>query len=151
MVNAVFAIVDPTVIPRLWREIDLSHLVQRDPGQFFVVTFLLSITSLAKAWLFYQVITILHNNDLDLSQPFSKKLRRFIFRLSYAALVIGLFSLYGIKYAEWLMTQGIKMPDTQHMGLGGADVWLFMAIVLYIIAHIFNRGIEIQSENDLTI
>jgi hypothetical protein len=43
------------------------------------------------------------------------------------------------------------MPDTQFLRLGGADVWLFMAVVLFIIAQIFKRGIEIQSENELTI
>jgi len=37
------------------------------------------------------------------------------------------------------------------MRLAGADVWLFMGIVLLIIAFIFKKGIEIQSENDLTI
>ena len=86
-----------------------------------------------------------------MSQPFNKKVRRFIFLLSYAALLIGLFSLYGVKYTEWLTKQGIKMPDTQYMLLGGSDVWLFMAVVLFVIAQIFNRGIEIQSENELTV
>jgi hypothetical protein len=35
--------------------------------------------------------------------------------------------------------------------LGGADVWLFMGVILYIIAQIFKRGIEIQAENELTV
>ena len=43
------------------------------------------------------------------------------------------------------------MPDTQLLHLGGADVWLFMAVILFIIAQIFKRGIEIQTENELTV
>ncbi len=151
IVNAIFAIVNPAVITYLWRQIDLSGLLKYDHGYFFVVTLVLSIITIVKAWLFFLIIKILHNKDLNMSQPFSKKVRRFIFRLSYAALLIGLFSLYGVKYTEWLIKQGIKMPDTQYMQLGGSDVWLFMAVVLFIIAQIFNRGIEIQSENELTI
>jgi len=43
------------------------------------------------------------------------------------------------------------MPDTQHLRLGGADVWLFMGGILFFIAQIFKRGIEIQTENELTV
>jgi len=43
------------------------------------------------------------------------------------------------------------MPDTQHLHLGGADVWLFMGVILFVIAQIFKRGIEIQRENELTV
>ena len=43
------------------------------------------------------------------------------------------------------------MPDVQSLGLGGGDVWIFMGITLLVIAKVFKRGVEIQSENDLTI
>jgi hypothetical protein len=43
------------------------------------------------------------------------------------------------------------MPDIQYLQLGGADVWLFMGITLLVIAQIFRRGIEIQTENELTV
>ncbi len=151
IVNAFFAIVDPAVIKYLWRQIDLSDLLKYDYGHFFVVTLILSIVTIVKAWLFFLIIKILYDKDLNISQPFSKKVKRFIFRLAYGALLIGFFSLYGVKYTGWLIIQGVKMPDTEYMRLGGSDVWLFMAVVLFIIAHIFNRGIEIQSENELTI
>ena len=151
VVNATFAIANPAVIPRLWRQIDLSGLLRYNLGYFFTVTLVMSIVAIVKAWLFYLIIKILHNKDLDMSQPFSKKVRRFIFRLSYAALLIGLFSYYGVKYTEWLVKQGVSIPDTLYAQFGGSDVWLFMSVVLFIIAQIFNRGIELQSENELTI
>jgi len=43
------------------------------------------------------------------------------------------------------------MPDIHYPRLGRADVWLFMGAALFVIAQIFNRGIEIQRENELTI
>jgi len=49
------------------------------------------------------------------------------------------------------LEKGISMPDDNSMGFGGADVWMFMGIILLVIAQIFKRGIEIQLENDLTI
>jgi hypothetical protein len=149
--NAIFAIVNPAVIAHLYRQVDLSDLFKYDHGHFFVITLLMGIVAVLKAWLFFLIIKILQNKDLDMSQPFSKKVRRFIFSLSNVALLIGLFSSYGVKYTGWLVKQGVRMPDTQFLRLGGADVWLFMAVVLFIIAQIFKRGIEIQSENELTI
>ena len=86
-----------------------------------------------------------------MAQPFSKEVGRFIFRISYVALLIGLFSWWGVKYAEWLVKQGVKMPDIEYLRLGGADVWLFMSVTLFVISQIFKRGIEIQTENDLTV
>ena len=86
-----------------------------------------------------------------MSQPFSKELGRFIFKISYLSLLIGLFSWVGVKYIEWFVKEGVKMPDIKYLRLGGADVWLFMGVTLFVIAQIFKRGIEIQSENELTV
>ena len=86
-----------------------------------------------------------------MSQPFNNEVRLFIIKVSCLAFGIGLFTAWGVKYTEWLVTQGVKMPDTQHLRLGGADVWFFMSVTLFIIAQIFKRGIEIQTENELTI
>jgi hypothetical protein len=43
------------------------------------------------------------------------------------------------------------MPDVQDLRLGGADVWLFMSVTLFVIGQIFKRGVEMQAENELTI
>jgi len=45
----------------------------------------------------------------------------------------------------------VKMPEIQYLRLGGADVWLFMGVILFVLAQIFKRGIEIQTENELTV
>ena len=148
IVNAVFTIVNPAVITQLWRQFDLSVLYKYDEGDFFVITLILSIVAVLKAWLFFLIIRIMHSKDLNISRPFNKTVRRFIFQLSYAAFLIGIFSAYGFKYTVWLIAEKIEMPDLQ---LGGYDVWLFMAAVLFITAQIFKRGIEIQSENELTV
>jgi hypothetical protein len=43
------------------------------------------------------------------------------------------------------------MPSIQNLKFDGADVWLFMGVTLLIVAKIFKRGIELQTENDLTV
>lgn len=149
--NAFFALVNPGTVRYLWHEADLSGLFNYDHGHFSVFTLILGIVAVMKAFLFYLIIKILHDKKLDMSQPFNKQVGRFILRAAYVVLLIGLFSWNGVKYAEWLVEQGVKLPDMQYLQMGGADVWLFMSVTLFVIAQIFKRGIEIQTENDLTI
>ena len=149
--NAVFAIANPAVVNRLWQEVDLTNLFTFDHGHFFTLTTIMSIVTVLKAWVFFVIIRMLHHKNSPASQPFTGELRRFLFYLSYLSLMIGLFSFYGVKFTGWLRNQGVKMPDTQSLHLGGADVWLFMAIILVAIAQIVKRGIEIQKENELTV
>jgi hypothetical protein len=77
--------------------------------------------------------------------------RNFLLQGSALAFAIGFFTGWGVGYTRWLAEKGIPMPDTQNLHLGGADVWLFMGVILFVIALIFKRGIEIQSENELTV
>ena len=83
-------------------------------------------------------------------QPFSATVGRFILKLAFVALIIGALSCLGIRYDEWLMAQGVKLPE-MYKYFGGGDVFLMMAAILFVIAQVFKRGIEIQSENDLTV
>lgn len=151
LVNAVFALVNPAIVAHLWQQVDLSDLFKFDRGYFIVAVLIMSIVAGMKAWLFFLMIKILHNKNLKISHPFSKALGHFIFVASYITLIIGLFSLWGVRYTAWLTGKGIKMPDIGSVHLGGADVWLFMCVMLFIIVQIFKRGIEIQTENELTI
>jgi ABC-type multidrug transport system fused ATPase/permease subunit len=141
----------PDAVNSFWDRIDLSGLYKHDRGYFFVVALVMIIVAVLKAIMFYLIVKILHNKKLDMSQPFSREFRRFIINVAYLTLGIGLFSWRGAEYAEWFSKQGVKMPDIQHLSLGGFDVWLFMSVTLFVIAQIFKRGIEIQSENELTV
>ena len=144
-------VINPVNAAFFWAGNDLSGLYKYDPGQFFAETLLISIAAVMKACIFYLIVKILHEKKLNISQPFSREVRFFIIKVSCLAFGTGLFTWWGVKYTEWLIRQGVKMPDTQHLHLGGADVWLFMSVILFVIAQIFKRGIEIQSENELTV
>jgi hypothetical protein len=144
-------IVNPIAAVNFWQGIDLSGLLNFDKGYFIVETLLMSIVTILKAVLFYLIVKILYDKKLNLAQPFNIEIKRFISNMSYLAIGIGLFSYWGINYTKWLATKALAMPDIQSLQFGGADVWLFMGIILLVIAQIFKRGVEIQSENDLTI
>ncbi len=141
----------PTDIGLLMYGANLGNLYQYDHGHFLVVTFFMAITAIMKALLFFLIVKILQGKKLDMSQPFSETLGKFIFSMAYLSIGIGIFSSWGIRYAKWLITQGVNIPNVEYLGLGGGDVWLFMAVILFVIGQIFKRGIEIQAEHELTV
>lgn len=134
-----------------WNKMDLSGLYAADKGYFITVTILMSIVAILKAILFYVIIRTIHHRKLDFTQPFNQALPRVISSLAWLAIGIGLFSIWGTNQSKWLLAKGISLPDIQKMGFGGADVWFFMGVTLIVIAQICKRGVEIQTENDLTI
>jgi len=149
--NVIFALVNPSIVGHLWHQVDLSDLYKFGQGYFAVLTSIMSIITIMKALLFYLIVKILHDNKLNIFNPFSKELGNFIFNVSYLVFGIGIFSFFASKYVEWFVNQGIKMPDVNSLSIDGDDVWLFMAVTLFIIAQIFKKGIELQEENELTI
>ena len=116
-----------------------------------VLTSLMIIAAVLKAILFYLIIKLLQEKKLDLSQPFTNSLLKFISTASYLSFGIGIFSHWGKSYASWLENQNISLPNIDSLRLGGADVWIFMGIILIVISFIIKKGIEIQTENELTI
>ncbi|MEI6568745.1 MAG: DUF2975 domain-containing protein [Verrucomicrobiota bacterium] len=153
VVNTVITLfINPLGVGNFWEGADyLSDLYKFDHGHFFVITLTMIIVAVLKAIMFYLIVKLFVDKKLNISQPFSVDLRRFMLNLSYLALGIGLFSNFGFKYSGWLTSQGAKTADLQSLHIAGADVWLFMAVILFVIVQIVKKGIEIQNENDLTI
>lgn len=153
IVNTVITVfINPSGVQNFWEASDyLSNLYALDKGHFCVLTSLMIIVSVLKALMFYVILNMFYNKKLNIIQPFSNELAKFILNLFYLALGIGLFSRYAMKYTIWLQEQGAGMADLQALDIAGADVWLFMAIIFFLIVQLVKKGIEIQNENDLTI
>lgn len=101
--------------------------------------------------MFYLIIKVAYDKKIAIKQPFSLRLVHFVSNVAYLAIGIAIFSYLGAKYSFGLMSESIVIPDIEHLNFGGADVWLFMGFALLVIAQIFQRGIEIQDEHELTV
>lgn len=143
--------INPSNTASFWEKADLSDLYAFSHSHFITLTITTSIIAVLKAIMFYVIVKLLTEKKLNITQPFSQDLKGFLFKLSYLAFGIGLFSHCGFKFSQWLSLQGVRMPDSHALQTEGADVWIFMSIVLFIIVQIIKKGIEIQHENDLTI
>lgn len=109
--------------------------------------FILTI-SILKAYLFYVVINLLHK--IDLLKPFNSDVADKIKKISYITLSIGIFSLVAREISRSMEHYGLESEILDKFWVDGS-AFLLMAAVVYIIATIFSRGVEIQNENDLTV
>jgi hypothetical protein len=114
---------------------------------FGVYSFILSLAIL-KACLFYVVIMLMHK--MDLSKPFDDFVARKISLISYFTLSIGLLSHIARQLSKNLMHHGF-VPDNLNQFWDDSQAFILMGAVIYIIATIFKKGVDIQNENDLTV
>ena len=75
----------------------------------------------------------------------------FINNMAWLALGIGLFSYWGSGYLKKLSLLNLPIPNEQTVHIAGADVWIFMAIILLVLAQLFKKGVAMQHENEYTI
>jgi len=106
-----------------------------------------------KSILFYLIVNLFHKKKLNINSPFNEQLGRALFNIGYLSLGIGLFSWWGNNFSNWLKMIGnpVVRQNFENVKFEGGDIWLFMAIILLIFGMIFKKGIELQSENDLTV
>jgi hypothetical protein len=148
LVNFFFSLYKPEVIQNLYQKLDLIQIyIENRPAFFGTYSFILSI-SILKAILFYIVIRLMHN--MDLSKPFNSFVSRQIAFISYFTLFIGLMSYIAREFVENIEHQGIVLNNLDPF-LADSQAFIFMGAVIYIIATIFKKGVEIQNENDLTV
>ncbi|WP_027394776.1 DUF2975 domain-containing protein [Aquimarina latercula] len=137
-------LINPEATENLYLDIDLSNLYESSVKYYtFVLSLIISVTAL-KAYLFYLVIKIFSIIDFD--KPFTKAVARLISSISYVSLWTGLLAYIANHYCKWLQKKGFIFELDW-----GSSEFLFMAGIIFIIAFIFKRGVEIQSENQLTV
>jgi hypothetical protein len=143
--------VNPVGAEFFWNRLNLLSLYQSGESHFITVMALVNIVAVLRAIMFFVIVKFLYDKKLDLSKPFNMEMRRFILIIGYISLGISFFSAWGTNYVDRLVSSGVSMPSIHQLRIAGADVWIFMSVMLFVIAQIFKRGIEIQSENELTV
>ena len=148
IVNFIFSLFKPELVQNLYQKLDLSKMYESSKSAFFgMYSFILGI-SILKAYLFYVVIMLI--GKLNLSRPFSSYVAVQITKISYYTLAIGLISYLAQQTAKNLQQHGFDV-DTLNQFWADSQAYVLMAAVIYVIATIFTRGVEIQNENDLTV
>ena len=148
LVNFFFSICRPEFVQHLYQKLDLSEMYSNSKLVFFSVYSFILIISILKAILFYVVIRLMHK--MDLSKPFNTFVAKQILLMSYITLSIGLFSYIGRELIKNIEHYGFVTNNLSNFWVD-SQAFILMGAVIYIIAVIFKKGIEIQTENELTI
>lgn len=135
---------NPEAAKNLYLAYNLHDLHAYSLYHYISFSAFLIIISALKATLFYLVLKIF--TKINLVHPFSSDVASSIKKMSYIALEIGILGIIFNGYAQWLMHRSIEVNHQD-----SNTEFLFMAGILFVIAQIFKRGIELQSENELTV
>ncbi len=148
IVNFVFSIYKPEFLQNLYQKLDLSDMYNRSKSAFFGMYSFILLVSLLKAYLFYIVVMLMHK--MDLSNPFSSYVSEQITKISYCTFSIGIISYIARQTAKTIEHHGYAI-DKLNQFWEDSQAFILMAAVIYVIAVVFKKGVEIQNENDLTV
>lgn len=148
IVNFVFSLFKPEAIQNLYQKLDLSNMREQSQWAFYSSYSFILVIAILKAYLFYIVVMLMHK--MDLSKPFSTFVSEQVAKISYYTFSIGILSYIARESTEKLLHKGYEVNGL-HQFWADSQAFLLMSAVIYIIAIIFAKGIEIQNENDLTV
>lgn len=148
IVNFIFSLYKPEFVQNLYQKLDLSVMYERSKWTFFSMYSFILVISILKAVLFYVVIRLV--SKIDLTKPFNSFVSRQISLMSYYTFSIGILSYIARETAKNLQHRGYVI-DSLNQFWADSQAFILMAAVIYVIATIFSKGVEIQNENDLTV
>jgi hypothetical protein len=140
--------INPLASKNLYLGFDLSNLKEFSNGQYSAMVVLIIVLSALKAFMFYHVIKFFFR--LNLLNPFSADVALLIKKISYVAFAIGTLTMISIQYSRWLSKNGVVFTGSMEFIDSGA-AFLFFSGIIFIISLVFKKGIEIQTENELTV
>ena len=148
IVNFIVSLYKPEFVQNLYQKLDLSQMYNLSKWAFFGMYGFILIISILKAYLFYAVILLI--SKLNLLKPFNRSVADQITKISYFTFSIGILSNIARQTAQNLQHHGYEI-DNLNQFWPDSQAFILMAAVIYVIATIFSKGVEIQDENDLTV
>jgi len=144
LVSYVVSVVNPDAAKNLYKGLDLYSLRQFNGWHYTgTVSFIVAL-SLMKAYVSYLVIKTL--SKMNLSNPFTMEVSKKMEKISYVLFEIWIVSMAKNAHTGWLLK---ATGEVQGEWVNGD--FILMAGLVFVLSQIFKRGVEIQSENELTV
>jgi hypothetical protein len=147
-VNFIFSLYKPEFVQNLYNKLDLTEMYERSKWAYFSMYSFVLVISILKGVLFYVVIRLV--SKINLTKPFNNYVAKQISLMSYYTFSIGILSYIARETAMYLQHQGYFI-DRLNQFWEDSQAFILMAAIIYVIAIIFSRGVEMQNENDLTV
>lgn len=124
--------------------LNLFQLRQENFTLYSVLMTTQFIMSILKAVVWWMVIKLI--NKIKISNPFTPIVAYKLAKISYSLFAIWVMAVTAGGFIAWLGDKAGNLNNSWEHGQ-----FLFMACLVFIIYQIFRRGIELQSENELTV
>lgn len=135
---------NPEAAANLYKGLDLSSLRRDNLWPYLtVVSWMVALLGM-KAYTAFVVTKIL--SKISLTNPFTMEIAQLIEKVSYLIAATWLVAFLSISNTGWLHRNGIDWRADSD-----APEFLFLAGIIFIISQVFKRGIEIQTDSELTI
>ena len=148
IVNFFFHLYNPEMVQNLYQKLDLIKMYQDNEPAFFGIYSFILIISILKAVLFYTVINLMHKMKSE--KPFSAFAPQQLSHPSYHTLPTGSFTYIARQFVKNMEHHGF-VSDNLNQFWADSEAFILMGAVIYIIAQIFKKGVELQEENDLIV
>lgn len=148
IVNFIYSQFKPEVLHNLYQKLDLSKMHDRSKSTFYNMYSFILIIAILKAILFYVVIRLV--TKIDLTKPFNSYVAKQISLMSNYTFSIGILSYIAKETTKNLLDEGYDINKLDQFW-ADPQAFILMAAVIYVIAIIFSRGVELQNENELTV
>jgi hypothetical protein len=135
---------NPVAAKNLYKGLDLYSLRQFNVWYYTGFVCFLVVLSLLKALVSWLVIKTL--SKFTLKNPFTMGVAKRLETISYIAFGTWLVTLASNVYTGWLLKITGKLYGNWLSG-----EFIFMVGLVFVFSQVFKRGVEIQSENDLTV
>ncbi len=146
--NFAFVQFDVFPIENLYLILDLSDLFAQNEIYFgFLFSLTIALCGL-KAYTFYKITQLFPH--LNLHKPFSKEISDLISKITYYIFSVGMLGAIAHRFNQELAKDGYPVENAYEYW-NDYSAFLMMAAVVFVIAQIFKKGLEIQAENDLTV
>jgi hypothetical protein len=135
---------NPEGTKNLYNGLDLQSLRQYNFWHYNLsLAFLVALTIL-ESYIAFLVTRIL--SRIKLVDPFTADISNLMQRVSYYLLSTWIIAMAYNIHTHWLMKRinGLQIPTIP-------GEFIFMAGIVFVFAQIFKRGVEIQTENALTV
>ncbi|MEO7766322.1 MAG: DUF2975 domain-containing protein [Ferruginibacter sp.] len=140
----VMSIGNPVGAKNLYMELNLYSLRQFNFWNYTTTVSFLFALAVLEAYTAYLVIKVL--SKIKLANPFTIEVSILLEKISHLILGTWVIAMLYNEQIRWLMK---RITGLQQNTISGE--FIFLAGVVFVMSQIFKKGVEIQSENELTV
>jgi hypothetical protein len=138
------SVVKPEAAKNLYEGLDMSAIRDYSLWHYVGRVSMLVLSVGMQAQIAYMLTQVL--SKIKLVNPFTMEVAQMLEKMSYVILGAWAVTTMANAHAQWLYKR-LELPREDLM----STEFIFLAGIVFVIAQIFKKGVELQSENELTV